>query len=121
MNNPVQWVEIPTSDLERAKTFYSNVFNLDFQFVEMPDNKMYLFGEMDKAGSPGALIQNSNIKPSSNGSTIYFSCDDLSKELDLVEKEGGKILIPKTDIGESGFFAHIIDSEGNRIGLHSFK
>lgn len=121
MKNPVQWFEIATTDLERAKIFYLKVFNFNFQFIEMPDSSMYMFGEPDKIGSAGSLVQSKNIKPSSDGTVIYFSCEDVSKELRLVEKEGGKILLPKTDIGEFGFFAQIIDTEGNRIGLHSNK
>ncbi|MCB1199755.1 MAG: VOC family protein [Leptospiraceae bacterium] len=121
MNNPVQWIEIATTDLERAKTFYKAVFDLKLEYIEMPDNKMYMFGAPDQIGSSGSLVQSSNTKPSKDGTTIYFSCDDLAKELALVEKAGGKLLIPKTDIGDFGFFAQIIDTEGNKIGLHSNK
>jgi len=51
MNNPVQWCEIAATDLERAKGFYAKVFNLEFQLIEMPDSKMYMFGASDKVGS----------------------------------------------------------------------
>lgn len=119
MKNPVEWFEISTIDIERAKTFYGNVFNLEFQFIEMPESKMYMFGEPGNIGSPGSLVQSNNSKPGSGGTVIYFSCEDVSKELSLVEKEGGKVILSKTDIGEFGFFAQIIDTEGNRIGLHS--
>ncbi len=119
MNNPVQWFEIATKDIERAKAFYSKVFNLEFQFVEMPDSKMYMFGEPDKVGSAGCLVQSAESKPSTDGTTIYFSCDDVAVQASKVEKAGGKLIIPKTDIGEFGFFAQFIDTEGNRLGLHS--
>jgi len=121
MNNPVQWLEITTTNLERAKDFYAKVFNLEFQLSEMPDYKMYMFGSPEKVGSAGALVQDSLNKPSTDGTVIYFSCEDVSIELARVEEAGGKLLIPKTDIGEFGFFAQITDTEGNRIGLHSNK
>lgn len=121
MTNPIQWLEIATADLERAKTFYSKVFKLKLEYIEMPDSKMYMFGETDAAGSAGALIYSGNAKPCADGTIIYFSCEDILKELSLVEKEGGKVLLPKTDIGDFGFYAQILDSEGNRIGLHSQK
>ncbi len=121
MNNLVQWLEIATADIERAKDFYSKVFSLEFQYIEMPDSKMYMFGEPDKVGSAGCLVQSSGSKPSADGTVIYFACEDVAKEVQLVEEAGGKLLIPKTDIGEFGFFAQFIDSEGNRIGLHSNK
>jgi predicted enzyme related to lactoylglutathione lyase len=119
MNNPVQWLEIPTTDLERAKGFYSKVFNLDIQFMEMPDSKMYMFGAPDAVGSAGCLIQSEESKPSPDGILVYFTCEDLAMEAARVEQVGGKLIIPKTAIGEFGLFGQLIDTEGNRIGLHS--
>ncbi len=121
MNNPVQWLEIATTDLERAKNFYAKVFNLEFQFIDMPGSKMYMFGQPDKPGSAGCLVHSEDNKPSAEGTIIYFSSEDLATEASKVEAAGGKLIIPKTDIGEFGFFAHILDTEGNRIGLHSQK
>jgi predicted enzyme related to lactoylglutathione lyase len=56
-----------------------------------------------------------------DGVTIYLNGgDNLQVILDKVEKSGGRILIPKTlHADESGYFATFIDSEGNKIGLHS--
>ena len=121
MSNPVQWFEISATDLERAKEFYSKVFKLEFQFIEMPDSKMYMFGEPGKEGSAGCIVESSANQPSSDGTVIYFSCLDLAVEASRVEEAGGSIIVPKTDIGEFGYFAQIIDTEGNRIGLHSNK
>ena len=121
MYNPIHWLEIATKDLERAKKFYETVFKLEFQYVEMPDSKMYMFGEQEKIGSGGCLVYSETNIPSTEGSLVYFSSEDLSNELAVVEQAGGKILLPKTDIGEFGYFAHIIDTEGNKIGLHSMK
>ncbi len=121
MSNPVHWFEIATTDLERAKDFYAKVFKIEFQLIEMPDSKMYMFGAPGEPGSSGALVQSSDKKPSKEGTVVYFSCEDLATELGQVEKAGGKLVIPKTDIGEFGFFAEAIDTEGNLIGLHSNK
>lgn len=121
MNNPVQWLEIATDDLERAKAFYATVFGLEFQYVEMPDSKMYMFGQPDLQGSSGCLVKGDDSKPSAEGTLVYFSCEDVDNELAKVEAAGGKALTPKIDIGDFGFFAHIMDTEGNKIGLHSNK
>jgi hypothetical protein len=101
--------------------FYKEVFKLDFRFIEMPDSKMYMFGESEQIGSGGCLIKSSDSKPSTKGTLVYFSSEDLANELALVVEAGGSIIVPKTNIGEFGFFAQIIDSEGNKIGLHSIK
>ncbi len=121
MNNPIQWVEIAATDLERAKAFYAEVFNLEFMLIEMPDSKMYMFGQPDQVGSAGCLVQSAENVPSADGSIVYFACEDVATEAAKVESAGGNLIVPKTDIGEFGFFAQFIDSEGNRIGMHSEK
>jgi len=119
MSNPVHWFEIAVKDLERAKTFYTKLLNLDFQFVEMPGSKMYMFGEPGQAGASGSLVASEDSAPSAEGTVVYFSCEDVATQAAMVEAAGGQLIIPKTDIGDFGFFAQIIDTEGNRIGLHS--
>ncbi|PIE00870.1 MAG: hypothetical protein CSA81_13390 [Acidobacteria bacterium] len=121
MRNPIEWVEIATTDLERAKTFYEKVFGLELRPLEMPIQKMYIFGaasDPDVAGTAGALVQSEGSVPSKDGTVVYFTCKDLTVELARVEEAGGKVAVPKTDIGEFGFFARIIDTEGNQIGLY---
>lgn len=118
--NPVGWFEIAANDLERAKKFYTSVFGLQVQYMEMADSKMYMFGGgPESAGSAGSLIQSPMSKPNSEGTIVYFSCADLTKELSIVEGAGGKVVLPKTSIGEFGFIALISDSEGNTVGLHT--
>ena len=119
MNNPVQWLEIATTDLERAKDFYGEVFDLEFHYIEMPGSAMYMFGSPDGVGSSGCLVKAEGSNPSADGTLIYFSCDDVTVTAEKVEAAGGQVIIPKTDIGEFGFFGQFIDTEGNRIGLHS--
>lgn len=121
MINPVQWFEIAATQIERAKVFYKEVFGLQFEYIEMPDTKMYMFGMPGHVGTPGCLVQSSSSKPSTEGTIVYFTCEDVNQEVARVEKAGGQIIVPKTDIGEFGFFAQAIDTEGNRIGLHSNK
>ena len=120
--NPVNWFEIATSDLERAKKFYETVFGSKYEFMEMPEMKMYMFnGKPENPGTVGALVSGQQLKPSTDGSTVYFSCNDVANELIRVLESGGQIIVPKTSIGEHGFIAQIVDTEGNRIGLHSVK
>ena len=121
MNNPIQWVEIAATDLERAKAFYTTVFNLEFQLIEMPDSRMYMFGAPEKMGSAGCLVKSAENKPSTDGTVIYFACENVAVEAGKIEQAGGKLIVPKTDIGEFGFFAQFIDTEGNRLGLHSLS
>lgn len=120
MNNPVNWFEIATIDLERAKDFYAKVFQREFQLVEMPDAKMYMFNmDGEGSGAPGALVKSSDNNPSTDGTIVYFQCEDCAIETGRVEEAGGKIVYPKMSIGEFGFVSQVIDTEGNRIGLHS--
>ena len=120
--NVVGWFEIPVKEMDRAKKFYTGVFKRDLKDLDMPDMEMSTF-EMVEGGqlASGALVKSEASEPCSSGTVVYFTCEDIQNELSRIEKNGGKILFPKTSIGEHGFISHIIDSEGNRIGLHSMN
>lgn len=119
-NNPVNWFEIAVVDLDRAKKFYGAVFQTEFQDLDMGPTKMAMFAmNPEKSGSSGSLLLADEAKPSADGTTIYFQCDDVANESARIEANGGKVVFPKMDIGEFGFVSQFIDTEGNRIGLHS--
>jgi predicted enzyme related to lactoylglutathione lyase len=120
MSNPVSWFEIGVTDLERAKKFYTEVFQIPMQFIDMPDAPMYMMGDGGESiGSGGALVLSKDNTPSTDGTIVYFTCEDVAVEGGRVEAAGGQLLFPKLSIGEFGFISQFIDTEGNRIGLHS--
>ncbi len=122
--NAISWFEIGTSDLERATKFYETIFDVKLNALDLPNIKMRMF-PLDNmmSGVGGALVDSGGFhKPSStDGPLIYLNGNpDVQKILDRVEAAGGKIMVPKTEISpEYGYMAVIIDTEGNRIGLHS--
>ena len=124
MNNAISWFEIGTTDLGRATKFYETIFGVSLAPLDLPNIKMRMFplDDMTK-GVGGALVDSGGFhKPSStDGPLLYLNGNpDVQKVLDKVEAAGGKIMVPKTEISpEYGFMAVIIDTEGNRIGLHS--
>ncbi len=124
MKNAISWFEIPVKDYERAKKFYATVTNSEIKDHHMPEQnvKYGVFPyDNDNNGIGGGLIQAEGQAPTTDGPTIYLNGgEDLSESLGKVESAGGKIIMPKTDIGENGFMAQFIDTEGNRIALHSF-
>jgi predicted enzyme related to lactoylglutathione lyase len=87
---------------------------------------MAFFPWVDKGmGSPGSLVYAPALyQPSAQGTLIYFTAfsGDLADELSRVEAAGGKALMPKTLINEEvGYMAMFLDTEGNRVALHSRK
>ncbi len=123
-NNAVGWFEIPVADMNRAVSFYEKVLKLKLDRNTMGPIEMAWFPwNEDEAGAAGSLVYNKEFyKPSSDGVLIYLSAHsgDLENELARVEPAGGKILQPKTKISdEYGFMAVLLDSEGNRVALHS--
>jgi predicted enzyme related to lactoylglutathione lyase len=124
MNNAISWFEIGTTDLDRATKFYETIFGLKLTALDLPNIKMRMFPLDDMMNDVGGAIVFSGgfHKPSATeGPLIYLNANpDVQIVLDKVEAAGGKILVPKTEISpEYGFIAVIIDTEGNRIGLHS--
>lgn len=121
MKNLISIVEIPTTDFPRAKAFYQSVLDIKIEEAEMEGIKMGLFPN-DGESVFVQLINGSEYKPSTDGTIVYLNGgDDLQKIADKIEANGGKILVPKTAMGpEMGFFAIFMDTEGNKLGLHSY-
>lgn len=121
--NPVTWFEIYVEDLARARAFYEAVF-LCSLIPEKSDGSFeaYRFpGGMPGNGAMGTLMKHPMRKPSQEGTLVYFHCDDCAVQSELAKKNGGQVFREKWSIGQDGFIAIIGDTEGNAIGLHSFK
>ena len=124
LNNAISWFEIGVADLERATKFYEAIFGDALIPMDMDSIKMRMFPITDiENGVGGALVDSGGFhKPSlTDGPLIYLNGNpDVQIVLDKIEAAGGTILIPKTAISpDYGFMAVFVDSEGNRIGLHS--
>ena len=120
--NPVTWFEIPAIDLEKSKDFYQKVFQIEMQTFEMGPSLMAWFPSVEGGmGATGTLIKTEGYIPSHEGTVVYFTVDSIEDTLGRVEANGGKMLVPKTSIGEYGWIAQFEDIEGNRVALHSEK
>ena len=122
-SNAINWFEIPVLDMPRARHFYQVIFSAHLEEMNMDGIEMAMFPADPMSGKVGgALVKSADGKPSaSDGVTIYLNGgDDLNNVLSKVEGEGGKVVLPKTPISpEYGNMAFFVDTEGNRIGLHS--
>ncbi len=122
MTNPVNWFEIAVTDMDRAKAFYTAVFGSVFIDLQMGPQTMAMFPRVEGgANASGALVKADDYVPSTDGHKIYFSCKDVSHELNLATKNGGNLVLAKTSLDEFGYMALFIDTEGNLIGLYSDK
>lgn len=120
MKNLVSIIEIPTADFSRAVTFYQALLDIRIEEIDMQGTQMGLFPSDGEVVSV-ALIKGGQYKPTLDGTIVYLNAgDDLQLVLDKIEPNGGNIVVPKTEIDpEAGFFAMFIDTEGNKLGLHS--
>jgi predicted enzyme related to lactoylglutathione lyase len=118
MDNSINWFEIPVTDLARAAKFYSEILGVEVKVTKEMDTDMGMF-PMDGSNVSGALVIGYS-KPSVDGTRVYLNCNGkIDEVLSRVEAAGGKIDTPKTKIGEYGWTAMIVDTEGNMLGLHS--
>jgi predicted enzyme related to lactoylglutathione lyase len=123
-HNICGWFEIPVTDMDRAINFYEGVLGTNLSRNTLENVDMAWFPHVPEAyGSGGALVCNPEFyAPSAEGSLIYLTTGtgDLIKDQERVEKFGGRMLIPRKQISEEhGFMMIFIDSEGNRVALHS--
>ena len=124
MDNAISWFEIPSTDLDRASKFYETIFNVSLFPMDTPNLRMRLFPIDDPmTGIGGAVVHAEGfyIPSSTHGPMVYLNGNpDVQIILDRIEAAGGKILVPKTQISpEYGYMAVFIDTEGNRVALHS--
>lgn len=123
--NPISWFEIYVDDMERAKTFYETVFEVELNSLgggPTGELDMRSFPQsFENYGASGALVRTPGFPAGNNSTLIYFACDDCAVEESRVEAAGGKIDRGKTSIGEYGFVTLAYDTEGNMFGLHSMN
>lgn len=124
MKNAISWFEIPATDIDRAQQYYEAVFQVKMISMDFGNTKMRAFPLDDPMnGVGGTLIDSGGFhKPSAtDGPVIYLNGNpDVQVFLDRAEAAGGKILVPKTKISdEYGYMGFFLDTEGNRIAVHS--
>lgn len=124
MTNSVNWVEIPVLNFERAKEFYSNIYEYEMYEEVIAGWRMgFLPMDRESQGVGGAIVQGQGCVPSALGSRVYLNGgEDLQKVLSRVIGAGGEIVQAKTKISdEIGYYAVFEDTEGNHVALHSPK
>ncbi len=120
MPNQVVWFDVPVTDLDRAIKFYSAVLGAAVKKEVLPGGSIGILPHEEKTIG-GCLVQcTDGNHPSSQGPLLYLNAQGrLDQAVAAVAPNGGKVLEPKHSIGPYGFRALIVDSEGNRVALHS--
>jgi predicted enzyme related to lactoylglutathione lyase len=124
MSHAISWFEIPSADIQRATQFYETIFATQLFPMDMGELLMRVFPVEDmNTEISGAIVHGGDfhIPSSSDGVLMYLNANGRMDEiLGKVPEAGGEVMVPKTQISpEHGYMAVILDSEGNRIGLHS--
>jgi predicted enzyme related to lactoylglutathione lyase len=122
MKNLVTFIDIPASDFGRAVSFYKAILGLEISEADISGTKMGFFPS-DGTNASGAIVHGKDYKPTTDGVLAYlYGGNDLQKVLDKVELNKGKIVLQKTHISaEVGYIGIFIDTEGNKMALHSLN
>lgn len=124
MKRLVSFFEIPAADFGRAVKFYESLFHVKLEVMDCGHEKMACFPEQEGV-CPGSISWSSDFefRPSAQGVLVSLHCPELEDALLYVGEHGGRVLIPKTKIEAEnrGWFAVVLDCEGNRVGLYSDK
>lgn len=125
MKNAISWFEIPTLNLDAAQTFYEAVLQRPMRREDMGPSQGAVFAyDMQADGTGGALMMGPTApQPGGNGTLVYLDASpSLDEALTRAQAAGGKVALPRTALPEGmGFFAHIQDLDGNRVGLHALQ
>jgi predicted enzyme related to lactoylglutathione lyase len=119
MANQFVWVDIPVLKLDRAIRFYSAVIGMEVEKDEFPGMTIGTFPHKGEE-TGGCLYISDKVKPSADGPLVYLNVHGrLDEALEAVTATGGKVLQAKESIGPYGYRAIVLDTEGNRVALHS--
>ena len=118
------WTDIPVTDLERAIKFYSAVLGHEVRKMAESGFEYGLLPHEEQNASGCLCVRGDSLgetnQPSQNGPLIYLSVEGrLDEAVKAARDNGGRVLQDRQSIGPHGFRALIIDSEGNRLALHS--
>jgi predicted enzyme related to lactoylglutathione lyase len=120
MIHAINWFEIPTRNLDRATRFWETVLARPLQRVDFGGVPHAVFPSAGGSSVSGALIADTKRQPWGQGTLVYLDAGaDLDGCITRTQKAGGKVAVPRTDIGEHGATAIVVDTEGNAVGLHS--
>lgn len=122
MENIITFFDIPATNFSRAVSFYKAILGVEINETDMFGTKMGFF-PTDGANVSGAIVQGKDYKPSTDGVIVYLNGGkDLQNVLNKVESNMGQVIVPKTHISpEVGYIAMFIDTEGNKMALHSIN
>lgn len=117
----IGWFEIPVRDFERARRFYGKILGAELPAMDAMSSRLSFLPHQTGKGVGGALISSDGRLPSDAGARVYLAAGpDLSVALARVAGAGGRVVSGKAAVGPGmGFFAIIVDPEGNTVGLHS--
>ncbi|AKJ32019.1 VOC family protein [Caldimonas brevitalea] len=121
IRHAANWFEIPVQDLPRAQRFYETLLGHPLRLEQLGAYSLAVFPS-DAAGAGGCLLHGGETPaPSTQGTLVYLNAmPSLDTVVARVEAAGGKVSMPRVDLpGDLGCFAHVLDTEGNRIGLHA--
>lgn len=121
-SNAVGWFDIYVTNFERAKQFYQSVFQVELSDLPIAWGKQAVFPfNPENPNISGALVEKKDRQPGGNNTIVYFETADCTAEVSRMIEAGGKVIQPKMHIGEFGYVAIFMDTEGNTVGLHSYK
>lgn len=118
--NAITWFEIPVTNLTRASQFYTAVIQQELKKEQFGPHELRTF-PYQQPGVGGCLMQGAAYQPSAQGAVVYLPVtDSMDAALLRTTRAGGRVALARTELpGDMGCYAHIIDTEGNRVGLHA--
>jgi uncharacterized protein len=123
MQHAIDWFEIPVLDMNRAMKFYQTMSGnkLRREPFGAPGEELAVFEGSGEGCVQGALLLRKGAQPGTAGTLVYLNAaPSIDAWLGRVAAAGGSIPLPKMALPDGmGFIAHIMDTEGNRVGLHT--
>lgn len=119
MSHPFVHVEIPADNTLAAGKFYGDVFGWNIE-----TDPTFNYSQFKAEGGPGGGFVSTQeatdggmVQYKPDSLLLYIGSDDIDASLAKIEANGGKTVLPKTEIPGIGWFAIFTDPTGNRLAL----
>jgi uncharacterized protein len=114
MANPFVHVELNTTDVDMAKSFYGQLFDWSFEDVPLPGGADTMVKVGD--GTGGGLMKHP-VPGAPSAWMAYVSVDDVKAATTTATSLGANILKDVTEVTGMGWFSVISDPTGAVLGL----
>jgi predicted enzyme related to lactoylglutathione lyase len=116
MANPFVHVELATTDIDKAKSFYRSLLDWQLEDVDMGGGAAYTMVKVGEQGTGGGMMKHP-VPGAPSAWLAYVLVDDVAAATTKAKALGASVMRDVTEVPGYGSFSIITDPTGAALGL----